>query len=367
MDPDDPLPFTTLRKNIIPGSRGIVITSGRSHFRYALHLIGSIRNVLGSKLPIQVMYAGNDDLPAHHRKILMSMFHDVETLDLLTVFDDTTIDLRHGTWATKSFAILASKFEQVLAIDADAVFLQTPDVIFESHSGYRSRGTLLFHDRLLWQNMFIERANWWRKEMGNRIPSDTLQKSKVWTEGYAEECDSGVVALDKGRLPVLMALLHICWQNSVDVRTQWTYRLTYGDKESWWFGLELCSVPFVFEDHYAAVLGQTEIHNEQTLVCSFSIAHMDEREKLLWYNGSLLKNKAVNLTDFLIPDAWMVDGFWIKGNTKTDTSCMRDSKVRGVQEDVKKVINDNIAVAQWVDKKVQDLEIDIVSDSDMHL
>jgi hypothetical protein len=37
--------------------------------------------------------------------------------------------------------------------------------------------------------MFIERANWLRKEVGNRIPSDTLQKSKVWTEGYAEECD----------------------------------------------------------------------------------------------------------------------------------------------------------------------------------
>ena len=59
IDPDNPLPFTSLRKHIIPRSRGIVITSGRSHFRYALHLIGSIRKVLRSKLPIQVMYAGN--------------------------------------------------------------------------------------------------------------------------------------------------------------------------------------------------------------------------------------------------------------------------------------------------------------------
>ena len=83
-DPDNPLPFTSLRKNIIPGSRGIVITSGRSHFRYALNLIGSIRKVLRSKLPIQVMYAGNDDLPSDHRDILTSMFRDVETLDLLS-------------------------------------------------------------------------------------------------------------------------------------------------------------------------------------------------------------------------------------------------------------------------------------------
>ncbi len=151
------------------------------------------------------------------------------------------------------------------------------------------------------------------------------------------------------------------------MRTQWTYRLTYGDKESWWFGLELCSVPFVFEDHYAAVLGRTEIHQEQTSVCSFSIAHVDEWEKLLWYNGSLLKNKAVNLTDFLVPEAWMVDGLWIKGNTKADISCMRDNEVRGVPDDVKKIISDSIAVAQWVDKEVQYLGIDVVSDSDMHL
>lgn len=191
----------------------------------------------------------------------------------------------------------------------------------------------------------------------------TLQKPKVWTEGYAEECDSGVVVLDKGRLPRLMALLHICWQNSAEVRTQLTYRLTYGDKESWWFGLELCCVPFVFEDHYAAVLGQTE----QMLVCSFSIAHVDELEKVLWYNGSLLKNKAVNLTDFLVSEAWMVNGHWIKGNTKADISCMRDSEVRDVQEDVKKIISDSIAVAQWLDKEVQHLGVDVVSDSDIHL
>jgi len=366
-NPKDPLPFTTRRKNIIPGSKGIVLTCGKSHFRYALHFIGSIRNVLLSDLPVQVMYAGDDDLPKHHRQILTSMFRDVETLDLLTVFDDTTIDLRHGTWAIKSFAILASKFEQVLAVDADAVFLQKPEVVFESHSGYRSRGALLFHDRLLWQNVFVDRTKWWQNEMGSRTPSDTLQKSKVWTEGYAEECDSGVVALDKGRLPVLMALLHICWQNSADVRTQWTYQLTYGDKESWWFGLELCAVPFVFEDHYAAVLGKTEMRDDQKSVCSFSIAHLDERAKLLWYNGSLLKNKAVNLTDFLVPEAWMVDGEWVKGNAKAELSCMRKTDIRTVDEGVRTIIGDSIAVAQRLDKEVQDMGIDLVTDSDMHL
>jgi len=366
-DPNDPLPFSTLRKNVVPGSKGIVIAAGKAHFRYTLHLIGSIRNVLGSNLPVQVMYAGENDLPSNYRQTLRSMFRDVETLDLLTIFNDTTIDFQHGTWAIKPFAILASTFEQVIALDGDAVFLQKPDVILESHSGYRSRGALLFHDRLLWQNVFKERAEWWRKEMGDRTPSDTLQKSKVWMEGYAEECDSGVVVVDKGRLPVLMALLHICWQNSAAVRTEWTYRLTYGDKESWWFGLELCGVPFVFEEHYAAVLGQTEYRDQQQSVCSFSIAHLDERSKLLWYNGSLLKNKAVNLTDFLVPDSWMVDGEWLKGNTKAQLSCMRKTDVRKLDEEARQIIGESIAVAKRIDREVQDLGIDLIAESDMHL
>src|SRR5277367_1246804 len=145
----------------------------------------------------------------------------------------------------------------IILVDADAVFLQPPDTIFDSHRGYRETGTLLFRDRLIYKDQKPDRHAWWRKEMRHRQPSATFLKSLDHSEGYGEEGESGVVVVDKGRLPVLLGLLHICWQNTKSVREEWTYKMTWGDKETWWFGYELTGVPYTFEEHYAAIVGTT--------------------------------------------------------------------------------------------------------------
>jgi alpha 1,3-mannosyltransferase len=359
------LPFSRLRNHILPGSRGIVIAAGHSHFRYLCHLLLNLRTVLKSQLPIQIVYAGDEDLPAKYRDVLTSLFPYVETLDIFSVFNDEGLDLVHGTWAIKPFALLASKFEHVIGIDADAVFLQQPEILLNQQA-FTSRGALLFHDRLLWQNVFKDRAIWWHKQMdeaGRRTPSDTLQHSKVWMEGYAEEGDSGVVALDKSRLPVFMGLLNIAWQNTKTVREKWTYKQTYGDKESWWFGFELSGVPFAFEKHYGSIMG--DVDESGKLVCSFSIAHLDEKDKLLWYNGSLLKNKAINLTEFLIPKSWMTDGEWLKGASKQDKSCMRGSDVRSIDPEMVEVISRSVDEAKKFDKTLVDLGFDLKLTTEM--
>ena len=64
---------------------------------------------------------------------------DIETVDILTVFDDAGLDLQHGGWAIKCFAALGSPFEQVMVLDADAIFLQAPEAILEYHSGTSQR------------------------------------------------------------------------------------------------------------------------------------------------------------------------------------------------------------------------------------
>lgn len=229
--PGDTKPFTMLRKSFIPGSRGIVITTGVSTFRFACHLVITIREVHKSELPIQIVYAGEGDLPSKNRDILESLVTDVEFLDILTVLDDETLRLGNSGWATKPFAALVSKYEQVILLDADCVFVQPPDVVFKQR-GYQDTGALLFHDRLLWQHKFQDRHKWWRKQMEHHTPSPALLKSLVWMEDYGEEGDSGLVVLDKSRLDILTGLLHICWQNTYAVREEVTYKITYGDKES---------------------------------------------------------------------------------------------------------------------------------------
>jgi alpha 1,3-mannosyltransferase len=172
-------------------------------------------------LPIQVAYAGDEDLSLSNRQTLAGLVEDIEFLDVLSVLDNRSMQLDRS-WAIKPFAVLASKYEQVILLDADVVFLQPPESLL-SHTGYQETGTLFFHDRLLWQHAFSERHKWWKEQMKDQKPSAALSTSLVRTQDYAEEADSGVVVMDKSRLPIFTGLLHICWQNTKAVREEATY------------------------------------------------------------------------------------------------------------------------------------------------
>ncbi|EFX00980.1 hypothetical protein CMQ_2061 [Grosmannia clavigera kw1407] len=336
--PDTPTPLADLRATFAEGTTGIVVAAGDGTARFAGHLVAMLRDVLNSTLPIQIAYAGDDDLSLYHRARLAKVFGETSKeasspppafLDVTSVFDEATLrfDVASGGWAVKAFAALAAPFETVIVIDADAVFLQPPEALLDA-PGFRATGTLLFRDRLLWQHAFADRHTWWHDQI--RRPSSAMSASRTWTEEYAEEGDSGVVVLDKGRPAVLAGLLHTAWQNTHAVREHTTYRITYGDKESWWLGLELAGAPYAVEAHYGAIVGWDESTDGtvNTRVCSFVIAHVDATDCLLWYNGSLLKNKAVNSTEYALPDSWMIDGTWQKGATKQDSSCMVGAPVK---------------------------------------
>lgn len=177
------------------------------------------------------MYAGEKDLPLNYREVVTSLGSDIQTTDILKALDDTTLDLANGGWAVKSFAALASSLEQVIVLDADAVLVQTPEAIVDDQKGHHETGALFFHDRLLWQGGFPDRHKWWEEQLKHHEPSKTLQKFCVYNEG--EECESGLVVVDKGRLSILLGLPHVCWQNNKIVREEWTHKQGYGDKESW--------------------------------------------------------------------------------------------------------------------------------------
>jgi alpha 1,3-mannosyltransferase len=92
-NPNDKTPFTTLRKSYIPSLRRIVIMIGVGTFRFACHLLVAIREIHQSKLLIQIIYAGDGDLPLKNHDIMMSLVIDIEFLDILIVLDDETLKL----------------------------------------------------------------------------------------------------------------------------------------------------------------------------------------------------------------------------------------------------------------------------------
>lgn len=350
-------PLADLRSSFVPGSAGIIIPTGDRNIRYAAHLVAQLRSVLGSSLPIQIVYAGDADLSPANRAQLAAVPHGagpaLDFLDIYTVFDDSTLlftSSASGGWAVKAFAALGTSFEKVLVLDADAVFLQPPEVLL-SHPSFTRSGALLFHDRLLWQHAFPDRHAWWREEI--RRPSPTLLSSSLaFTQDYGEECDSGVVALDKSRADVLFGLLHTCWQNTFDVRDDCTYAITYGDKETWWMGLEMAGSAYAMARHYGGIVGweETDPGTHRQKVCSFVIAHVDDADRLLWYNGGLLKNKLTNDTEYEVPDKWMIDADWLKGGSKEARSCMVNGAINSMTEGEQAVVARSIELAREMDK-----------------
>lgn len=352
-------PFQDLRSSFMPNSRGIVISVGGRNdaVRSAGHLITSLRAVFRCELPIEIAYAGDDDLSSSERDSIAALeaATNVSFLDVLTVFDDAKLRLAEGHWAVKPFAALASSFEQVIVMDADAVFLKDPNVLFEQQA-FKAHGAYLFHDRLLWQRAFAERHDWLKDQI--KEPSSELTGSLFWTEDYAEECDAGVVVLDKSRPEVLMGLLHTAWQKTYEVREEVTYRLMHGDKESWWLGLEFAGAGYGFETHYASILGwelPCEADSDDDCVCSFTTAHLDDQEELLWFNGSGLKNKIADSEEYEVPEAWMKDGRWKKGARKQDMSCMTGAPIKPLNKLERKTLELNIEVAMSVDDFLEKL------------
>lgn len=365
-------PLTDLRQRSTE-PRGIVIPTGNKTFRFACHLIVGLRRVFKTTLPIQIVYAGETDLPKSKRDALASLATprnemeeavpgDISFLDVTEVFDDSTLKLTYGGWAIKIFAALASTFTEVILLDADAVFFQDPISLLKQKA-YQDNGALFFHDRLLWQYDFKERHQWWHSQVIREGPN--LNKSLVWTETYAEEQDSGVVVVDKSRLDVVLGLLHVAWQNTRDVREETTYKMTYGDKEAWWFGFELANASYAFEKHYGGIVGwgrddarltpavnTTAPPEQPAKVCSFVISHVDESDKLLWYNGGLLKNKITNKREFEVPTHWMMDAEWEKGASKPDMSCMKHGNAVELAGAEKEIIRRSIEEAQSVDSEL---------------
>lgn len=341
------LPFQALRNTYQKGSKGIVISLGKKDFQYACHLISGIRHVLGSTLPIQIAYAGDDDLPLEYREKVMSLGNDIETLDLLPLIDDTTMDLAHGTYAIKPVAMLLSSFEQVMVVDADAVFLQPPEVLFES-KGYQDTGTYFFHDRLMYPNGFPERHAWYNSHLRFNQPSASLSNLTSYKGSYCEEQESGVVLLDKGRTSVLLGLLHVCWQNSAAGREHMVW--TEGDKETFWLGLEMCQVPYHFAKHYGIGLGPVSDGN----VCGIAIAHLDERDRLLWFNGALLANKHQDKGIYANFTHYVLDGHWEPIGPLGET-CENQGVLLTLSEQEKKVLSGSIREAKIIDEQFKDL------------
>ena len=198
---------------------GIVLTAGQGNMALAAHAIRALRRVVKSELPIQVAYAGDDDLPRSKRRLMQSIDPMLELINVLDFYDEGVTGLSGGGYAMKPFAALASSFEKVIIIDADTIFMQRPDDWFDANKGLKRTGTLFFHDRAYGGRKTTE----WIKEVleeSSREPSVTLNTSMYWQEQLEHQQESGVVYFNKAIPSAFMSLLFTTYMNTLRVRAQ---------------------------------------------------------------------------------------------------------------------------------------------------
>ncbi|KAL4889496.1 mannosyltransferase putative-domain-containing protein [Aspergillus ambiguus] len=294
-----------LHGSFYSGQRGLVFTGSDDQAPYMITSIKSIRK-LGCDLPVEVMYLGDDDLSEDFRERLEAI-PGVLTRDLSQMVLEEGWSL--AGWAGKPFAILLSSFQEAMFVDADALFVRNPEVLFEDEA-YTSEGALFFKDRLL---MPESKKSWMQKILPRPI-SKKARDTRLWKGESAHMQESGVVVVDKWRHFVALMLVSRLngpdRDGDKDKGKVGLYDMVYGDKETFWLGWELAGdLGYAFHSGSAALIGSTAAPNEHDApsaeiaeqaarrllgnksMCGPQLLHLGRDDRPLWFNGWLQHNK----------------------------------------------------------------------------
>ncbi|KAI1615719.1 mannosyltransferase putative-domain-containing protein [Exophiala viscosa] len=337
---------------------GMVICTGSNNFHLAAHLIASLRRVHKSKLPIEIAYSGDNDLKPEHRTFLQNLESGITFIDLLDRFPHAHDELVNGGWAMKPFALLASSHTKSMLVDADAIFLTSPDSIFDINPGLHRTGTLFFHDRAALGGG-DERRDWVKDQIAAAgiEPSQYLSTESLFYSGKTwYEADSGVTAMDKSRPDVLMGLIFATWMNTKKVRDEVSYKVFYGDKETFWVAMELSAVDYFFQPWYAGTMGtitkedgqpeKIDLKSTKVEICGTHMLHLDHLGQTpFWINGGIYEHKEDPSTGYSTMTHYWVgetsdirltqpQWYWVNGNT----GCLRETGVRVIPDQIRRNI-----------------------------
>jgi hypothetical protein len=256
--------------------RGIVIPIGPKpvHFAGAWATIKAIRQRYNSMLSVELWcYAGElQHFPTSViKKIASEPLVEIKTipvpLDTEKVIPDW--DLK-GEWyedylrfASMPLALIHTKLDEVIAMDADAVLMVDPASLFDTFQ-YHDTGTLFLWDKLIdyWPAWYPQYDKTWMYrfllEFDNSrftsIPLDTRtidfinkkQRALFVAERAVTQhtMDSSLLVMDRRRHARTLAVL----EELTVAQGANVYQHTYGDKETYWMAALLAGSSMSFND-----------------------------------------------------------------------------------------------------------------------
>jgi ADP-heptose:LPS heptosyltransferase len=188
-------------------SRGIVICGGGIRYFTAAWVCVRMLRHLGCRLPIELWHLGEKEMDARMRNLVAPF--GVACVDAVKTNRRYQARCIQG-WALKPYAILHSKFQEVLFLDADNVPVRNPEFLFDCPQ-FRQTGAILWPDYMRCANKKAF-AIW--RSCGLLPPGE-------------QEFETGQMVLNKERC--WKALCLSAWFNE---HCHFYYRYIYGDKET---------------------------------------------------------------------------------------------------------------------------------------
>ncbi len=201
--------------------RGIVICGGgETYFPCAWVCIHMLRTV-GCKLPIQLWYLGREEFSENMLGLMRSI--GVECVDAQEIQKKHPARMMHG-WALKPYAILHSRFREVLLLDADNVPVANPEFLFRTPE-YKCTGAIFWPD------------------YGRLARSGSIWKACGVAYQNEPAFESGQIVVDKKRCwePLKLAL----WYNG---HSDFIYQHIHGDKDTFHMAFRKLKRPYSIPD-----------------------------------------------------------------------------------------------------------------------
>lgn len=194
--------------------RGIVICAGgRKYFKCAWVCINMLRR-LGCDLPIEAWHLGPEEMTEQMKSLLAPL--GVEFVDAWEVRKEYPVRRLNG-WELKPYALIHSRFQEMLLLDADNMAVRNPDYLFDAQK-YRETGSVFWPDYL---RLAPSRPIW-----------------KICGVEYRDEpeFESGQILIDKARCwHALQLAMHL------NEHSDYYYHYMHGDKETFhmaWRGVD---------------------------------------------------------------------------------------------------------------------------------
>src|SRR5690606_1875857 len=128
--------------------RGIIMAVPQKYEQLALENIGRIR-LFGCQLPVEIWEIGREITPETRQKM--------EKLPNIFFRDVSAYSPNADHWKgfqVKAFMLYYTSFREICLVDADAVFHQDPEIIFNDKN-YQLTGAYFFKDLDKWQFKYL--------------------------------------------------------------------------------------------------------------------------------------------------------------------------------------------------------------------